>query len=332
MKKKVSDLPFNNKHHYYRLPVVFRRISLYLILVTIVTFNVRAQDPVLPATNLGLANVFDAISGKPGLVYQSYIQFFQTNAFYDQDGNKSPSDLKINSLLQMNQLIYLSPVKVLGGNLGFTILVPIVQINSTSPSGPAPSTSSAVLGDPLLGVAAQWSGKKLFKKSISHRLEFDVSIPAGSYSRRYIINPSAHFWNYELYYTSTIMLNKVISVSARHQFNYNSHIINEKAKAGTFYNGNYSVDYAVLPTFRIAAVAYFLQQVNQDSYDGDNHYYQDQFAIHNTKERILAYGPGISYFTPRGVFFEVKVFFETAAKNRFSGTRPTMRMVIPLSK
>jgi hypothetical protein len=332
MKMKSNKVTFNNAFNCSQFLAVFKRMSLLLVLVTAVTVDVRAQDPVLPPTNLGLANVYDGVAGKPGFIFQSYSQVFQTRAFYDQAGRKSTSDLKVNSLLQLNQLVYLSPVKVLGGNLGFTVLVPIVQINSSSASGPAPTTNPAVLGDPLLGTAIQWSDRKLLGKPFSHRLEFDVNVPIGNFDSRYIINPSAHLWNYEMYYALTIMLNKRISVSSRNQLNYNSHFIGAEDKAGAFYNGNYSIDYSVLPAFKVEAVAYYLKQLNQDSYGGDNHYYQDQFGIYDTKERVFGYGPGIAYFSPRGILFEGKMFFETAAQNRSAGTRPTLRIAVPLSK
>jgi hypothetical protein len=332
MKPELNRTAFNNACKHRMLPATLKRISLQLVLVTAITINVRAQDPVLPSTNLGNANVFDGVAGKPGFAYQNFVQVFRTHSYYDQDGRKSPSDLKVNLLVQMNQLLYMSQVKILGGNLSFMVLVPIVQISSTSASGPAPTANPSVLGDPVLGAAVQWSDKKLFGKTLSHRAEVDLRVPAGSYSKRYNINPSAHLWDYQAYYSFTMMLNKKFSISNRHQFNYSSHIIDAKDKPGAFYNGNYSIDYAVSPSVRIAAVAYFLQQFNEDSYDGNNNYYRDQYAIHDTKERVLGLGPGITYSTPHGVFFEAKTFFETAAKNRSAGVRPTLRIAIPLSK
>jgi hypothetical protein len=332
MKTQLIPTAFNYACSVNRVSAIIKRALLHLVFFVTVIANVCAQDPALPATNLGLANVFDGVAGKPGFFYQGFAQIFQTRAYYDQNGTKSPSGLKVNLLAQINQLLYLSPVKTLGGSFGFMIFVPLIQINSTNATGPALTTNPSVLGDPIVGPVVQWSNKKFLGKSFSHRVELDVSIPLGDYSRHYNINPSSHFWNYEAYYSFTMMLNKKISVSNRHQFNYNSHIIGAKDKPGAFYNGNYSIDVAVSPSVRIAAVAYFLQQFNQDSYDGDHHYYQNQFGINNTKERILGLGPGITYFTPHGVFFEAKAFFETAAKNRFSGTRPTLRILVPLSK
>ena len=120
-------------------------------LLTISFAKIYAQDPVLPPTNLGLANVYDGIAGKPGFIFQGYTQFFQTRRLNDGFGSNTNSDLKVNSLLQMNQLIYLTPIRMLNGNLGVTLLVPLVQINSSSTTGPAPSVNPGVLGDIVQG-------------------------------------------------------------------------------------------------------------------------------------------------------------------------------------
>jgi len=291
-----------------------------------------AQDPVLPPTNLGLSNVYDGFAGKPGWVYQGYLQAFETKHFADGSGHRTSSDLKINSVVSLNQLIYLTPVKLLGGNLGFTVIVPVVQINSSNLNGPAPTVNPGALGDIVQGTAIQWSDKKLFGKTFSHRAEFDVTLPTGSYDSRYNINASSHLYAFGAYHAFTLFLSDKLSLSSRNQFNYNAHIIGQQNKPGIYYNGNYSVDYTLAKGFKVEAAAYFLKQLNQDSYAGNHHYYADQFGIGSTKERVLGVGPGLAYFAPNGVLIEAKMFFETGARNRFEGKRPTLRIAIPLSK
>jgi hypothetical protein len=311
---------------------VIRRMAILMLLVTAAGNIATAQDPGLPPTNLGLANVYDGIAGKPGFVYQGYSQYFQTRTLKSGSGIKVPAGLKVNSLLQMNQLIYLTPLHVLGGNLGFTVLVPIVEISASNLSGNAPSVNPGVLGDIVQGTAIQWSNRRLFGKPFSNRIEFDINLPVGSYDSRYAINASSHLWAYSAYHAFTFILNNKISISSRNQFSYNTTFIGSKAKAGAYYNGNYSVDYSIIPSLKIEAAGYYLTQFNQDSFDGNSHYYQDQYDLANTKERVFAYGPGLAYFSPNGVLLEAKVFFETGARSRFEGTRPTLRLAIPLSK
>jgi len=128
-----------------------------------------------------------------------------------------------------------------------------------------------------------------------------------------------------------LMLSDKVSISSRNQFNYNTHVIGQKSKSGAFYNGNYAVDFALRHNLRIEAVAYFLTQFNQDSYDGNHDYYQQQLGMNDTKDRVLGYGPGLAYFTKGGALLEAKAFFETAGKNRVAGYRPTLRVAIPFN-
>lgn len=311
----------------------YRKGNLWPVILLLLLYadNVSAQDPVLPPTNLGSGNVFDGVAGKPGFVYQTFVQVFHTRKIIGDRGQDMHSGLKVNSLVQVNQLIYLTPVKVFGGNLAFTVLIPIVQIHASNATGPAPASNPNVLGDLTQGTAVQWSGKKLFGKPFSHRMELDVTLPVGNYEDKYSINASAHVYTFSTYHAFTLMLSDKVSVSSRNQLNYNTHIIGQKAKAGAFYNGNHSIDLALFPNLRIEVVAYFLSQLNSDSYDGNKNYYQQQFGTNNTKERVLGYGPGLAYFAKGGTLIEVKTFFETAVRNRVAGYRSTLRITIPLN-
>ncbi len=311
----------------------YNKIHLWSILFLLMIYSNRAaaQDPTLPPTNLGVVNVFDGMGGNPGFVYQGFVQIFQTKKVINDGGQDIHSDLKINSIVQINQIIYQTPLKVFGGILGFSVIIPIVQINASNSGGASPTVNPNVLGDITQSTAVQWLGKKLFGKPFSHRLDVGLTIPVGSYDKKYNINPSAHAYTFSTNHAFTLMLNDRISISARNQFNYNARIIGQKAKAGAFYNGNYSIDYGIFPNFRVEAVSYFLAQLNEDSYNGNRGYYLQQMGIGDTKERVLGYGAGLAYFTKGGALIELKTFFETASKNRIEGYRPTLRIAIPLN-
>ena len=302
---------------------------LKTILFSAISSYVYAQPPALPPTNLGLANEYDGVAGKPGFLYQGYAQLYQTNKIYNANGDNTGSSLKVNSLLSLHQFIYLTPVKVLGGNLGFTVLVPVVKITATNSAGTAPPVNPDALGDLVQGTAIQWNDKKLFGRSFWHRVEVDVNIPTGSFNSGYAINVSSHLWALSAYHAFTIFLNKNVTVSARNQFNYNFHIIGRPDKPGAYYNGNYSIDVSLLKNLKLEAAAYYLTQIVEDSYNGDHEYYQTRYQVSTTKQRVLGLGPGLAYFLPGGILFEGKLFFEAAARNTTQGIRPTLRIAIP---
>ena len=118
----------------------------------------------------------------------------------------------------------------------------------------------------------------------------------------------------------------------RNTLNYNTRIRDTEIRPGAFFTSNFSIERTVYKSLRIALVGYLLGQIEEDSYASDHDFYEDQYGIGNTKERVLGIGPGVSYLSPTGLFVEGKVFFETIAENRFEGYRPTLRVVYKLDK
>jgi len=72
---------------------------------------------------------------------------------------------------------------------------------------------------------------------------------------------------------------------------YNFNEIGANVKAGAFYNANYSLEYEILPRFRAEIAGYYLKQFEQDNEGGNNSFYQDNYAIMDTRERVFAIGP-----------------------------------------
>lgn len=309
-----------------------KQYSVFLITLLFLTnlISVQAQDPVLPATNLGLTNMLDGTAPPPGFYYQNYTQVFKANRFYGPNGKKTNGDLKVNYLLSLHQFIYLSRIAVLHGNLEFTVMLPLVKLSATGTAEKLPNVNPGVVGDLTMGGGIQWSDKKLFNKGFWSRAEIDLTVPSGSGKKQFNINPSAQLYTLSTYYAFTLFLNKKLSVSTRNHISYNFNKKGADQRPGAFYNVNYALEYTVINKFRAEIAGYYLKQFRQDSFHGNSHYYQQNSGIADTREQILAVGPGLSYQTSSGVFMEAKVFFETAAKNRFEGVKPSIRIGIPL--
>lgn len=69
---------------------------------------------------------------------------------------------------------------------------------------------------------------------------------------------------------------------------------------------------------------YYLYQFEQDSNDGDHQYFQENFGISDTREKVFALGPGFGRITSSGLFIEIKALKEYGAKNRAEGIRATL--------
>jgi len=288
--------------------------------------NAEAQDPSLPAANLGLANITDGITPGPGFYYANFSQLYQAHSFRDGEGNKLPTDLKVNTYTTIHQFVWLGNNNVLGGWFGLTAFLPIVRISATNAGGPTPSINNGSLGNIIVAPAIVWGNRKLFNHPYFSRAEIDFVLPTGSYNHTDAINPGSHFYTFSAHYSFTYFFNKDLDISSRNHINYNTKEIGTDIHPGMFYNVNFSVEQTIYKTFRAEACAYYLTQLNQDSNNGDSHYYQDVDGIANTKERVLGLGPGLAYLANQRLVMEGKVFWETAVRNREQGVRPTLQL------
>jgi len=309
-----------------------KRITIGLISAVFLCLRAQAQDPKLPATNLGLSNMQDGRPPGTGLYFQQYIQLYSASQTYDDKGNKLAAGGTSSSMLSLSQLIYISKVKVAGGNLGWTVLVPLVKITAYDPANTPIAVNPNPMGDIITGPFIQWFNRKVAGMPLDHRFEMDVVVPAGAWQSNYDINPSAHFYSITPHYTFTLSPAKRFSISSRQMLTYNFNEIGTDVKAGAFYNANYSLEYEMLPRFRAEIAGYYLKQFDQDSKGGNSNFYQDTYGITDTRERVFAVGPGLGYVTPTGLFIEVKNMWETAAQNRTQGYRATLVLAYKLDK
>jgi hypothetical protein len=302
------------------------------LIICLSSQNGRAQDPHLPPTNLGITNMQDGNAPGTGWYYMQYVQAYQAKTTKDGNGNVIADAPTISSILAMQQVVFISKSNFLGGNLGFTVIVPLVKISAVNSGGPTPSVNPNPFGDIVAGPLVQWFHRKLFGMDFSHRLEVDLGIPTGAYQSGYDINPGSHLYRVFPHYTFTLSPMKKLSFSMRHHLNYYFDEIGTKAKPGITYNFNYSAEYEIVHLLTVEIAGYYLSQLAQDSYNGDSHYYQQNYGIANTKERVFAYGPGIGYVSPAGLFIELKGMQETAVTNRTQGFRTTLVLAYKLDK
>ena len=293
--------------------------------------KVRGQDPHLPPGNLGITNMQDGKPPSPGWYAMEYIQEYEASSTRDGSGKSIPGAGTLSSLLAMEQVVYISTTRTLGGNLGFTVIVPIIRL-SVSDAAPTLSVNPNPLGDIVAGPLIQWFNRKLFGMNYSHRLEVDLAIPTGGYQSHYTINPGAHMYRVFPHYTFTLSPTDKLSFSMRHHLNYYFEEIGTRIRPGITYNFNYSAEYAITHSLIVEIAGYYLAQLEQDSYNGDSHYYQRTYSIADTREKVFAYGPGIGYVSPSGLFIELKGMQETAVRNRPQGFRATLVLSYKLNK
>lgn len=308
----------------------------WIVLLVAVVFTgisgAPAQGFDQPLLNFGLTNVLDGAVPGPGTYFFEYVQIYQSDEFKDHDGKNISGDPRNGFVLSMNQVAHISKTTVLGGNLGIDFLLPIGSLTASGTfgsGGPPISANPGPVGDVIIGPFIQWFPHKLLGRPFLHRFELDIFVPTGHYDKKYTINPGSNLWSIEPYYAFTWFLTPQLSTSWRIHYTYNT--TNDdpwevlqgmgitEVQPGQVFHFNYSLEYEVVKNLRLAAVGYYLKQLTDTEFNGDN--------VPDRKEQVFAIGPAIHWITKNGFVFALKTAFESSVENRPQGSRTTFRMI-----
>ncbi len=301
---------------------------LLLLLANLCLAHAAFSSNQNPNLNLGSTNILDAVIPPPGLYSLNYITSYSADEIMDGNGDPLPGSNEVDALVYVPQLIY-SPDLALphGLRCGLSALLPFAEVNVDSSLGL--EENQKVLGDLIIGPFVG-SAVPLGSDCMLHWFfQLDTYLPIGSYDRRKNINPSANYVTLEPFVSLTLQMPHGFAVSTRQHFTYNfenNDYLDKQAgsvgelQAGPLYHFNYSASKTLPflhPELRVGAVGYYLQQLSEDELDGR--------AIPDSKERVFAIGPGVSWIH-KGMFLGLKVMFESGARNRPEGVKSVFQI------
>lgn len=294
-----------------------RKKLLYCCFSLMIMFASSTMAYDEPVVNLGYTSFYDGSppSG-PGLYFQDYFQYYTSNRFNDQNGNKLPlprTDLDV--IANVTQLIYVTTKKIFGASLGFSALLPWVVADKVddglnhqvlkAENGP---------GDLWIGPALQFDPimRKDGKRPLYvQRIELDVIAPIGRYSSINAINASSHFWSLNPYWAFTFWLTPKLSTAARFHYLWNgvNHSPNvsfgpnvQSTQAGQAIFADIAVGYAIIEKLTVGVNGYFFNQITDTKVNG--------VGVPDRKESIWAIGPGMVYSLSKNHLF-FKCIFRT---------------------
>lgn len=286
----------------------------------------RMQGYTLPRVNLGANNILDGgpIRPNPGFYWQENVQYYHSDKFLDHRGNRlgcvhSPT---VNGVSIASQLVYQAqPNKYLRGSFGGVISVPIVLYSHTSQNQLKIADAGGGFGNVALGGYLQFDSIMLKDRPLFiHRIEMDVFLPVGTnkYPKK-TTNPAAIMTYIDPYWAATLFFSEKVAASWRLHYLWCAKNKKTNIKPGQTFHMNYSLEFNVFPHCFIGASGYYLQQLEESKLCGE--------AIPNSKERVLAIGPGALYFFPKEYYLFGYLYFEKMVRNRPQGIRAVLRLV-----
>lgn len=264
-------------------------------------------------------------------------------------GNSLPSvatietnaEVKVGAQVALDilALLWVAPDKVMGGQFGIGVLVPIgyqnvdvkLSANSTLtlPNGNTldggrsfrVSQDTFALGDPLATAFIGWNAENFHWK-----LTGLVNIPVGSYSRERLVNMGFNHWAADLTGAVTWLDPTIrLEVSAAAGFTFNGKNPATNYKTGTEFHLEGAVMQHFSKSFAIGPVGYHYRQVTGDSGSGA--------VLGSFKGEVSALGVNASYNFQLGtvpVFTSVRWLREFNATNRAKGDAGFLTVTVPI--
>ncbi|SFM79052.1 SphA family protein [Methylobacterium pseudosasicola] len=301
----------------------------------VATERVQAAEYAQGIYVLGTRGPLAGVIPPPGFYFESETYFYQGDLGGNrvfQGGGVVAANVKINLNAEFASPIWITPVEILGGNLGFAITIPF---------GTPDVAAGAVLSSPRIDrIIAGREQDAIFNVGDIYLSSF-VGWHSGNFhwtATALGVVPSGSFENGQL---SNIALNRPaldlsgaltyldpvlgyeLSIAPGITFNW----INPATRylTGTEFHLEWSASKYLSKDLSVGLVGYFYDQLTADSGSGDR--------IGPFKGRVLSLGGQINYTLHAGeipISTGVRVYRELDVKNRFQGTATYLTISAPI--
>ncbi len=249
-------------------------------------------------------------------------------------------DVDANIFIDLPTVLWVTPHKVLGGNLGVGVLAPVGWQDVS-----ADINALATLNFPVLGITLQRSGRLSLNDETFNfgdplalaligwhqgnwhwNVQGLLNVPIGAYNRDDLANMGFHRWAFDATGAATWLdLTTGREASAAAGFTFNGENPDTDYTTGTEFHAEFALMQHLSKAFSIGIAGYHYQQVSGDSGSGAR--------LGSFKGRVTALGPNIDYSFKLGalpVSTSLRWFHEFDVKNRLEGDSAFLNFTIPL--
>lgn len=263
---------------------------------------------------MGAENYMAGAMPPPGVYGQLFASHYEADTFRGNHGQKLPMDFDIRVDCIAPRLIWVTKQQILGGNLGFHIIVPLVDLK-VSLNGQSQSNSG--LGDIIFAPALGYH----FSEKMHAVFAVDTIAPTGRYDRNDLANTGRNYWVFEPVVALSYVDPQGLNVDVKTMYDFN-----RKNEATDYLSGqelhmDYAVGWGLGNGWVVGVGGYALWQTTDDRQNGQ--------TVENNKGRSLAIGPSIKYTSKKGWFLTAKWQDETQVRNRPDGNAYWLKLSIP---
>ena len=306
--------------------------------------------PQVYATEGGLGTYPDGIDDfmmgalpPPGVYFINYAVYVNVSEYKDLRGpaNTPLQGMKLKdfpgadtpsvrgwTMIDAMRLVVVTKKKVLGGDFGFHVILPIQHLSYTR----AEWTNPIGLNPDLLsGQMAQKTGLKNLvvapvigwhlSKNLHVLAACDVNLPSGSYARDDMANTGTGYMMVMPLIAATYLSDSGFEVGVKPMLDINWTNKETGYHSGNAFHVDYIVGQRIGKSWNVGINGYYFQQLQNDT-QRENSFTQGiaasplaPYAFDGNKSKAFAVGPAINY-NYKNMFFRLKVQFDTMVENR----------------
>jgi len=327
------------------------RIQLCSALLLAAVFGLRSSaagaqaalpDVVKPpaSINLGSTSFYDGFGRiKPGVTLLQYFRWTHDTEIDNSGGAENPNfvDPRIEVFPSLTQAIVTSKWHPFGGGTGFTVLLPVVDLDSGfAASSPKRLSSNGLgIGDVIAGPIFQ---SKPFVHDparddrsfyLAYRVQFVVQIPTGKFDSAKSLNPGSGYWAVAPYVAATWLPVRRLEISTRFHYQYNlatsripnpppiPNLVYKSGQAGQLVYDNLTASWKFTRKLYLGANAYGVYQLTPDRTNG--------IRVPKGRETQAYVGPGGGYDFSKRDTLNVNVYLKAEAHNAAAG--PSLQLL-----
>jgi hypothetical protein len=299
------------------------------------------STPQVYATEGGLGAYADGIDSfmmgalpPPGVYFINYALYLNVSDYKDlrgpagislkdvplPGGTDSPN-VKGWSMVDVLRAVVVTKTKVLGGDLGFHVILPIQHLSYTRVDW---AGADLLSGDHT----AQKTGLKNLivapvigwhlSKNLHVLAACDVVLPTGAYSSGDTANTGTGYMTLMPVLAGTYLSDSGFEVGVKLMYDFNWTNKETGYYSGNAFHADYIVGQRIGKSWNVGIGGYYFQQLNNDTQretDLTRAMAGTPMAFDGNKSKAFAVGPAVNY-NYKNMFFRARVQFDTMAENR----------------
>lgn len=253
----------------------------------------------------------------PGLHFLDYTLYYSAHELKGQEGGHvgGPpfTDYRARVVAQVLRPIYISEKKLLGANMAWHVVVPVVAKRQTSDFF---DDSMEGLGDiyfsPLI---LAWH-----KPPFHYAAGLDIIAPTGNYSSHDLTTIGNNHWTFEPAFAVSYLGKSGFCADTKLMYDYHTEDHKLDYQEGEQFHLDYNLGYMFGPekAWRAGLCGYWLTTLEDDELNGHN--------LSGSEEQVFAIGPTVGYAKDNWSV-ALKIQTEMDARNRPEGTAYWLKIV-----